>query len=87
MSSQEIFSRLGELLTEAHKSGLVEEKKFIEIALMSMLYAKPIQRAILTEITPIISKWAKRQRDAIDAKDAEDELEWFREFEWPDDLS
>lgn len=76
-----------------HFTALVKEAEPVKptgdllmMVYLTMMYAPAIQHEIHREVTEIVNKWAKRNRDLIDEECEEADRDWFRNFEWPEDL-
>jgi len=86
MTNGEFQSALWVLVKTADEMGLNDTKQMLVTTCMAMLYPPAVQKALAKECSDAAAKWAKRLRDALNEQDKRDELEWFRDFEWPDDL-
>ena len=87
MTHDDFTKRLWGLVKAADDLGLPDTKDMIVNAAMSMLYPSAVQKALAKECSDATKKWAKRLREAMAEQGEKDDREWFRDFEWPEDLA
>jgi len=87
MKYEDLSSAIWKLAKSAGEDDRPDIKKMLINAAMTMLYPPAVQKAVANDCSEVVAKWAKRLREAMDAREADEEREWARDFEWPDDLS
>jgi hypothetical protein len=86
MMKDDLSNQASELAKAAHEAGDERLAKWIAFYYLLDMYPEAARDEVLKGVDAALGHLAKLSREAADAVDAREAREWFRDFEWPDEL-